>query len=297
MKVAVGASLLSIAATLVLDRSQVQQRQDAQEGELELASKFAIAATSVPPGATRDLLSSFEICGVCERWQRFGEFFDGGYVMCMDHLAKEQGLLAGFSLGVEHHDQWSEDVVDHMHIPVYQMDCTVSEAPAGCSNCHFFKKCLKSADGSDDNFAGSSWTLAEALDKAGMANAPDRSLLMKMDIESSEWAIFEKENVGLLQKFQQVIVEFHGLLEERRHPQYLKALQTILAAGFHVAHLHGNNYADMYKVGGYQVPNVVEVTFTSGPARAECAQEQEYFLSLDHANNATKKDLPLAELP
>jgi len=262
-----------------------------------LSLMFLGAAAATPEGVTRNLLSSFEICGTCSHWQRFGEMNDGGYVMCMDHADGAPALQVAFSMGVEHHDQWSEDVARRLHIPVYQMDCTVSNAPAGCPNCHFFSKCLKSADGYDDQFAGRSWTLAEVLSNANVSNAPDRSLLMKMDIESSEWAIFERENVELLRKFQQVIVEFHGLRSESRHEQYLKAVQTILNAGFNVAHLHGNNYAGMYEVGAYKIPNVLEVTFTSGALREECLHGQEYLRKFDHSNTGSLMDMPLARLP
>jgi len=293
MKTIVASSLLTLAASVLLERSEMQLESTSQE----LAMMFAAAAARVPAGATQDFLSSFEICGACTHWERFGEFNDGGYVMCMDHPEGAPNLQVAFSMGVEHHDQWSEDVVNRLHIPVYQMDCTVSMAPAGCADCHFFSKCLKSADGSQDSFPGRSWTMAEALSNAGVAEAPERSLLMKMDIESSEWPIFERESVDLLRKFQQVIVEFHGLRTESKHEQYLKAMQTILSAGFHVAHLHGNNYAGMYQVGGYKVPNVLEVTFTSGAAREQCSHHQEYFRHLDHSNKGGPRDLPMAELP
>mmetsp|Transcript_38889 Transcript_38889/g.91575 ORF Transcript_38889/g.91575 Transcript_38889/m.91575 type:complete len:302 (+) Transcript_38889:84-989(+) len=267
----------------------------------ELASDFTAAAAAADEEPTREFLKSFEICGACSKWQRYGEFADGGYLMCMDHRTNAPQLQAAFSLGVEHHDQWSYDVSEAFAVPVYQLDCTVQSAPEdGCSQCHFFQKCMKAADGYQDNFPGRSWSLQEMLENTDLADAAERSLIMKMDIESSEWAIFERENTDLLKKFDQIIVEFHGLRNSQKHEQYLKAMQTILASGFKVAHLHGNSFAGMYQVGDYKVPNVVEVTFTSGPARNQCAKEQEYFRHLDHVNGASAgmfRELPMAVLP
>mmetsp|Transcript_10649 Transcript_10649/g.24225 ORF Transcript_10649/g.24225 Transcript_10649/m.24225 type:complete len:293 (-) Transcript_10649:149-1027(-) len=292
MKVIFGCSLLTLAASVLLERSEMQLQSTSQE----LALMFAGAAKYLPFGVTRSLLESFEICGACSKWERFGEFNDGGYLMCRDKPYKAPPLQVAFSMGVEHHDQWSEDVVNRLNIPVYQMDCTVIAPPEGCRNCHFFRKCLRAADGHDDNFPDRSWSLADALAAANVADAPERSLLMKMDIESSEWAIFEVEHVDLLRKFQQVVVEFHGLRNEGKHDQMLKAIRTILAAGFQVAHLHGNNYAGMYRVGNYQIPNVLEVTFTSGETRETCSHGQQYYKHLDHSNTGGR-EMDMAKLP
>eukprot|EP00403_Amphidinium_massartii_P032258 CAMPEP_0178443922 /NCGR_PEP_ID=MMETSP0689_2-20121128/39187_1 /TAXON_ID=160604 /ORGANISM="Amphidinium massartii, Strain CS-259" /LENGTH=315 /DNA_ID=CAMNT_0020068029 /DNA_START=12 /DNA_END=959 /DNA_ORIENTATION=+ len=265
-----------------------------------LSSVLLEAAASLPSGTTQDFLQSLEICGACNHFERYGEKHDGGYLMCMDQYSgKHPAVQAAYSMGVEHHDKWSEHVASRLNLPVYQFDCTVKTAPQGCSNCHFFSKCIKSSDGHDDSFPGRSWSMKEVLENTGMADAGNRTLLMKMDIEAAEWAIFESEDPNLLRKFEQIVVEFHRLRDDSRHSQYLRALQTILSAGFKVAHLHGNNYEGMYRVGSYSVPNVLEVTFTSGVARPICMKKQEYKLGLDMINThgATDAELPMASLP
>jgi len=98
----------------------------------ELSNSIAAAAAAVKSLPTREFLKTFEICGQCHQWKRFGESHDGGYLMCLDHNASKPRLQAAFSMGVEHHDQWSEDVSSAFGVPVYQYDCTVSRAPEGC---------------------------------------------------------------------------------------------------------------------------------------------------------------------
>jgi len=285
-------SLLSVKGR-VSSRSSTER---AQSDSLALAAKFAAAAKTEPERTTTQaLLQTFRICGQCNNYQRFGEGHDGGYLMCMDGLDKKT-MKAAYSLGVEHHDQWSEDVITHLGLPVNQFDCTVSES--ACKGCKFFKKCIVSSDGKHplQGHEKEGWTLAQVLEKTGQTDAAEGSLLMKMDIEASEWPIYAVETQETLKKFGELIVEFHWLDQTQNHPQYLKAMQHILKAGFKVAHLHGNNFGGMYETsGGAKIPNVVEVTFVQGATRAGgCDDDQEYDKKLDTPNNANNAELPMA---
>jgi len=288
-----GASLLSIK-TAVTKASVIQQ---VQQQSSELATAFANAAKAAPEeGATKALLESFAICGQCNSFKRFGEPNDGGYLMCMDGL-QTGSTRAAYSLGVEHHDQWSEDVIKNLGLSVNQFDCTV--ASSECTGCKFFKKCIVSADGSHPlpGHEDEGWSLQQVLDETNQADAPEGSLLMKMDIEASEWPIYATESPDALKKFGELIVEFHWLEKEENHPQYLQAMQHILAAGFKVAHLHGNNYGGMYETTGGNIPNVVEVTFVHGAAReGGCATTQLYDETLDAPNNPTAPEMQMAHL-
>jgi hypothetical protein len=267
-----------------------------KQKSVELAHRFALAAKSSESGTTKQLLKSFEICGQCNKFQRFGEGDDGGYLMCMDGL-QNTTLRSAYSIGVEHHDQWSADVVKLLGVPVNQFDCTVN-GDATCHGCKFFKKCLVSTDGLHPvpGHEAEGISLAQALAETSQANATDNSLLMKMDIEGSEWAIFATEPPQALQKFAQVIMELHWLNKEELHPVYLQAMQHILAAGFKVAHLHGNNFSPMYFTGGQSIPDVVEITFVHAAARPNGCSADQLVEPLDHRNNNGAVELPLAHL-
>mmetsp|Transcript_89122 Transcript_89122/g.191229 ORF Transcript_89122/g.191229 Transcript_89122/m.191229 type:complete len:319 (+) Transcript_89122:122-1078(+) len=288
-----GLSLLQKKSKPVVTLISVSQAQAASQ---QLAIHLAkVARAKTTESSTSELLHSFRICGNCEHFKRFGELHDGGYLTCMDGLAGGN-LKAAYSLGVEHHDQWSDDVGYELAVKVNQFDCTVSEGPP-CSNCQFFPKCIRSESGSEDAFPGQSVTLNKALELSGQKDAAQRSLLLKIDIEGSEWPIFADESKELLQKFQQIIVEFHSLDKVDKHPQYLKAVQNILHAGFRVAHLHGNNYAGMFTEGENRIPDVLEVTYisTGGGSEGSCSDEQ-VFLADDAPNNPGAPELDGAEL-
>jgi len=300
-----GASLLSIKSEtgvkgFMSSESHLRTVAGAQRQSMSLAKNIESVAKKMPEGSTtKSLLESFRTCGQCTSFERFGEAHDGGYLMCMDGF-KKGSLTAAYSLGVEHHDQWSEDVVKNLRIPVNQFDCTVDASD--CKSCKFFKKCITSADGKHPvpGHEAEGWSLQEAVSQTSkgiaLAAIPDGSLLMKMDIESSEWPIYASEPPKVLKKFGELLVEFHGLHDEVRHAEYLQAMQHISNAGFKVAHLHGNNHEGMYETGSETIPRVIEVTFVQGEARPTgCASDQLYE-QLDATNNADLPELPLAHL-
>lgn len=290
-----GVSLLSIKRSTVKDGS-TQQVQRVQQQSVQLSHHLDLMANAMPEGsATKSLFESYRICGQCSSFQRFGEANDGGYLMCMDGL-NHGSVRAAYSLGVEHHDQWSQDVVSRLGATVNQFDCTVPASD--CKGCKFFKKCIVAADGKHPvpGHETEGWSLAQALAETAQSDAPAGSLLMKMDIESSEWPIYAAEPPEVLQKFGELIVEFHNLQDTQKHPLYLQAMQHILSAGFKVAHLHGNNYGSMYETGATKIPEVVEVTFIHGDAKPGGCSADQIYNRLDAPNNPTADELPLSHM-
>ena len=232
------------------------------EQNMALADSIQEFTKRLPPGNTKDLFQSFSICGNCETWQRFGEHHDGGYLSCMDNM-KNGTLLAAYSMGVERYDKWSSDIYDSFHIPVYQYDCTVSKPAQACADCNFFPACLSSGK-SNGLFPGkTSWTLEEAIQKSKMLKVPDRSLLMKMDIEASEWPVLASTSIETLKRFRQLIIEFHELDSEDKHAEYLSVMHRLRDAGFRAVHLHGNNCCPAYEKEGFKIPSVIELTLDS----------------------------------
>jgi hypothetical protein len=248
------------------------------------------------PDSSIEFLKSFRVCATCKRWERLGARNDGGYATCMDEFDGKSEIKAAFSLGVREEDQWSVDVNNRWHVPVYQFDCTVKSAQK-CPDCHFFEKCIKSEDGSGDSFPGKSWTLSEVLANTKLSSVPDRSIFMKMDIESSEWWVFEKEDPAILRKFRQIAVEFHVLRVVEEHERKLRAMRKLQQAGFVVAHIHGNNWAPFVEVGDYAIPDVLEVIMVSDPSlKSQCDNHPKDF-SDDSPNNPIGPTFPHATLP
>jgi len=261
-----------------------------REQDMALADSIQELTKRLPPGDTKDLFQSFSICGNCETWQRFGEHHDGGYLSCMDNM-KNGTLLAAYSMGVEQHDKWSSDIYESFHIPVYQYDCTVSKPAQDCGDCHFFPACLTSGK-SNGMFPGkTTWTLEEAIENSKMWKVPDRSLLMKMDVEASEWPVLANTSIETLKKFRQLIIEFHWLGSEDRHAEYVSVMHRLLhSAGFQVVHLHGNNYSGKYEKEGFKIPAVLELTLDALANQLTSCQDPKD-LDLDEPNNPDGVDI------
>jgi len=258
-------------------------------------------AEALLDGPTKSLLHSFKICGQCQSFQRLGEANDGGYLTCVDGLT-DGHMKGALSMGIKQHDKWSLDVFNLLKVPVVQFDCTVSHPPVqNCPSCQFFQACIKAPSGAGAVAGKQNWALQHALDASGLGQTPERSLVMKMDIEGSEWPIFAEMVSGgagnVLKKFQQVAVEFHGMDQTHMHTQYLQAMQHLLDAGLRVVHVHGNNFGGTYWEGACSMPNVVEVTFLAGAqASPGCCDPQPH--ALDAVNNpANPVELPSAHLP
>lgn len=270
---------------------------EAKRSSLSLSNLFLSAAKSTPQSVTKQLLEQFKICGQCDTFQRFGEARDGGYLMCMDGL-QNGSFNAAYSLGVEQHDKWSSDVQNMLGVEVNQFDCTVDTSK--CRTCKFFKKCIVSADRQHHkaHLETDDWSLQQALAATGQAEARDGSLLMKMDIEKSEWPLFAFESSESLRKFGELIVEFHNLNNVRLHPVYLAAMQHIRDAGLKVVHLHGNNNRGMFEAGNQSIPQVVEVTFVQRSERSGGCLEDQQYNELDAPNLTPRiyEELPMAHL-
>merc|ERR1719350_70357 len=246
-----------------------------------LHDKMTLASAALPDGPTKMLLHTFKICAGCQQFARWGEDNDGGYLQCMDDLGAGQ-VRAAYSLGVENRDKWSDDAHLELGVPVHQYDCTVAGPAQRCPECHFHQVCI--CEGACQAFPDkTTMGLGEMLEATGQAGAPDRSLLMKMDIEGSEWPLLAAAPVSLLRKFRALTVEFHRLSDETRHKTYLQAMRALLDAGFRVAHVHGNNCCPAYNISGYSLPDFLEATLISHTGGdAECRDPQT--LDLDKPN-------------
>jgi hypothetical protein len=267
----------------------------AQLSSLRLDHQFQLAAKELPHGTTREFLQALHLCAPCKKFERFGEQHDGGYIMCTDDL-DTGGLNAAYSYGVAGIDGWGMDVAKKYGIPVHEYDCTNSKVPEPCSGCkaHFHNECLLNVNGvAKPSFK----TLATQLQESGFGNAPERSLVGKIDIESAEWKVYAEEPVSNLKKFRQIVTELHGLEQEGQHLLYLQALQNLQKAGFVPSHLHGNTYGGgLVEFGGYTVPNVIEVTFVPKPVNG-CSKDLPIRLDQDMPNDPNTPDFGNFKLP
>lgn len=164
------------------------------------------------------------------RLQRFGEPHDGGYLVCANLL---EDVTAGYSYGISGYDGWGCEVSKTFGVPVHQYDCFDGRVPACDGQTVFHDECIGGEAATIENRAFD--TLEHQLARNGHGTA---KIVMKIDVEGAEWDVFTTSPDAVLDRIDQLVVEFHGTSEMR----FVSAVQR-LKHFFHVANLHMNNHA------------------------------------------------------
>ncbi len=166
----------------------------------------------------------------CE-FERFGDSNDGGYLLCANLLDQVQ---AAYSYGIDGRDEWGCDVVARLTVPLHQYDCFNTEAPrcATPADVQFHVACVGPERAMIDGRPFD--TMANHLEQNAHAGT---RLVVKMDVEGSEWRSLATAPDHVLGAIDQLVVEFHDVED----PRFLETI-TRLKEFFHVAHVHINNY-------------------------------------------------------
>ena len=162
--------------------------------------------------------------------QRFGNANDGGYVMCANLMSAAQ---SGYSYGIAGEDAWGCDVAARTGIPIHQYDCFDTRPPA-CpgGSMMFHAECVgpERATIEDRPFDSIVNQIAANGDSG-------KRLIVKMDVEGSEWRSLAAAPDHVLEAIDQLAVEFHRVDE----PHFLETAAR-LNGFFLAANLHQNNY-------------------------------------------------------
>lgn len=162
--------------------------------------------------------------------ERFGEPHDGGYLVCGNLLT---GVQSGYSYGISGYDGWGCQVSERLQVKMHEYDCFDTRPPScPAGQLVFHPECI-GATRVEDNRPFD--TLKNQIEKNGDAG---KNIVMKIDVEGAEWDAFLTADDAVLDRIDQLVVEFH-LVDE---PKYVEAVRR-LKRHFEVAHLHFNNVA------------------------------------------------------
>jgi hypothetical protein len=214
---------------------------------------------------------------------RFGSSHDGGYVLLDDF----QGIDTAFSLGVEQNASWDVDVAER-GLTVYQFDHTVDAPITDHARLVFAKKRISPEAGAESE---SLFSLVSQHDRHNTTP----NMLLKIDIEADEWAVFDRTPPEILSRFSQIVGEFHyfeGLSDIRCRRLFTRVL-TKLADIFAVVHVHANNCAASSNVAGVVFPNVLEITFANRGIYSFFETDEVFPGPLDAPNDPSRPDLHL----
>jgi hypothetical protein len=283
-------------------------RDGTLEESLEVNARLQTVADAIASKNSTEyqFLRHLRLCASCANFERIGGKGNGGYVMCADHLDAPK-LEGAYSFGIDGSDAWGMEVASKYHIPLYEYDCFNWKVPKPCDGCNvkFFTECIK---GEYERFPliGRTYrTLTEHMRRNGQANVSNASLLLKLDVENSEWSLLSNLPVETLRKFRHLNMELHNIKTWIHTSVGLNSLQKLVDAGFSVVHLHGNNWGRMVQVQEvrdgehekYQIPDFLEVTMVRQDPGTPCANVPPKRIPQDQKVLPARAELPDPILP
>lgn len=188
---------------------------------------------------------------------RAGGESDGGYIMI------DQGLddAIMYSFGINGNVRWDLEMA-HRGCQIYQYDHTIDALPEEHPNFHWFKQGIAASPSGD----GMMTSIDEILKIHGHQGR--RDIVLKMDIEDSEWEVFEEISETDVSHFSQILVEMHKMFTRnytdpanREHMERRRAVLEKIDRTHQLVHLHANNYGSFGIIGGVAMPDVLEMTY------------------------------------
>lgn len=174
-------------------------------------------------------------------FKRYGKDNDGGYVMVDDLTANDFLISMGIANDVSFEQDLSKVIKgSHMY------DFSISSLPNRVVNGLFFR----------EKIGGDSQHVFSKV-------SPGTDILLKVDIEGSEWSMFEKIPSSTLLRCRQIVMEIHWSIinDYINVPTMPVDVLEKIAETHQLVVVHPNNYGSTVSVGGVTVPQVLELTW------------------------------------
>lgn len=188
---------------------------------------------NAPEGRRQALLEELQPVALanCEL-KRFGEPNDGGYLLCANLLNDVQ---SAYSYGISGYDGWGCHISRQLTVKVHEYDCFNLQAPVCDGGSLVFHPECVAGNRSTDSDGRLFDTPESQIARNGDAG---RNLVVKMDVEGAEWDTFLTMPDSVLDRIDQLAVEFHGA-----NGSQFKEVIDKLKRKFYIANLHFNNYS------------------------------------------------------
>lgn len=185
---------------------------------------------------------------------RIGSKNDGGYVIA-DNLNYNKLISCGISDNIDFENQF----IEKYGTECLAYDGTISNIPNHTNNIIFIRKNISRIE--SDN----STNLIDVIEN-------HENIFLKMDIETNEYHWIELLDPDHLNKFVQIVIEFHFPFSETMDDIFKKLSDIIsvdrrvaclqkIASTHYLIHLHGNNCCGTMKFENILIPNVFECTY------------------------------------
>ena len=172
---------------------------------------------------------------------RIGKDFDGGYVVCdIPNIKYEVLLSCGISDDISFEDDFCKK---YTSTPCYAYDGTIENIMFDNTSITYIKKNINNFN--DDN----NTDLHSLIDSYN-------NIFLKMDIEGYEIPWIKTLDDHQLQRFSQIVIEFHSPFNNTEVEVFNKLNKYFL-----IIHFHGNNSCGVRMHNGVVIPNVFECTY------------------------------------
>jgi hypothetical protein len=206
--------------------------------------------------------------------------------MCGNLTSGAQSL---YSYGIAATDEWGCSLSARLQLPVHEYDCYDLKRPAcGGATPVFHEECVGPDKVTKDE--GRLFDTIEAqIAKNGDAG---KRLIMKMDVEGSEWQSFLATPDAVFEKVDQLVVEFHGV-EDAMYVDTMRKLQR----HFYAVNVHYNNWT-CHPDSAPHPATTYEVLFVNKQIGVVDATATAPFTSsLDAPNNPSAADCQVTAAP
>ena len=199
---------------------------------------------------------------------RVGPNGDGGYCI-LDNLRYDNFI----SCGIGDNIQFEQEILNkYPNLTCQALDGTIDNLPCYTKNIKWINKNI-----AVDN-SRQTTNLIEYIE--GYHN-----ILLKMDIEGSEFNWIDQLKPENLDRFSQIVIEFHWPYDKYRYKMLIKLLTTHV-----IVHIHGNNYENLINIGKNRlpIPEVIELTLIRknlfAQSELSCTLQQYPIQQLDYDN-------------
>ena len=209
---------------------------------------------------------------------RIGRKADGGYIL-LDDL---NNIKIAYSFGISREISFDKELADK-NIDVYMYDHTIKRLPFENSRFHWKKIGLSGIISNKTNLK----TLPELLKENG--HSKKNNIILKIDIESKEWEVFQNLPINILNQFKYIVGEFH--ISKRKKFNYYKILQK-LQQTHQIFHLHCNNCGKIIELDGYKICKLLEISFIKKSGYSFSKDNNKFPIDgLDYKNCRRKREI------
>ncbi len=181
---------------------------------------------------------------------------DGGYTM-VDDFIQGGGHGIAYSFGIKDDVTWDLDAVSRGY-EVFQYDMTIDALPINNEHFHFFREGIGAVKDTEKSLD----TLENFVIRNG--HVEEKNMILKMDVEGAEWGFIQTVPSGFLNRFDQMVFEFHNLIQPKSFIDMAVTIELLkkINETHTLVHLHGNNngaHLSIENVGTF--PDTLELTY------------------------------------